>query len=56
MIIGLQFQHSSSGGVDGYNFGQQSAVKIHTADDVTISDCEFSHIGMIGVWIGYSNR
>ena len=53
---GLQFQHSSSGGVDGYNFGQQTAVKIHSANDVTVSNCEFSHIGMIGVWVGYSNR
>ena len=55
-LHGLKFQHTSSGGVDGYSWGQQSAVKVDQADDVTISNCEFNHIGMIGLFIRATNR
>ena len=56
MFLGLKFQHSSSEGSDGYRFGQQSAVKMVYADDITISDCEFSHIGSQAVHVAYSSR
>ena len=56
LFSGLQFQHSSSEGVDGYNFGTQSAIRIVNGDDIIISDCEFSHIGMTAVFVKTSNR
>ena len=52
----LKFQHTSSGGVDGYSWGSHSAVKVDKAEDVTISGCEFNHIGMIGLFIRSTNR
>ena len=55
-FLGIQFQHSSSGKADGYNFGQQSALRVNQADDVKISNCEFSHIGMTGLFFANSNR
>ena len=56
IFLGIQFQHSSSGKADGYNFGQQSALKVNLANDITVSNCEFSHIGMTGVFFANSNR
>ena len=52
----LKFRHTSSGGVDGYTWGSQSAVKVDRADDVTIDSCEFNHIGMVGLFIRATNR
>ena len=48
---GIKFQHSSSGGHDGYNFGPQSAFRILNTENINILDCEFSHTGMIAIWI-----
>ena len=56
IFLGIQFQHSSSGKADGYNFGQQSALKVNLANDITVSNCEFSHIGMTGLFFANSNR
>ena len=56
IFLGIQFQHSSSGKADGYNFGQQSALRVNQANDVKISNCEFSHIGMTGLFFANSNR
>ena len=49
-ISGIKFQHSSSNGVDGYNWGSESAIRILWSDDVSIEDCEFSHLGMMGIF------
>ena len=56
IFLGIQFQHSSSGKADGYNFGQQSALRVNQANDIKISNCEFSHIGMTGLFFANSNR
>ena len=56
IFLGIQFQHSSSGKADGYNFGQQSALKVNLANDIKLSNCEFSHIGMTGLFFANSNR
>ena len=56
LFLGIQFQHSSSGKADGYNYGQQSALRVNQANDVKISNCEFSHIGMTGLFFANSNR
>ena len=53
---GVKFQHSSSGGHDGYNFGPQSAFRILNTENINIQDCEFSHTGMIAAWIYNSNQ
>ena len=56
IFLGIQFQHSSSGKADGYNYGQQSALRVNQANDIKISNCEFSHIGMTGLFFANSNR
>ena len=53
---GVKFQHSSSGGHDGYNFGPQSAFRILNTENINIQYCEFSHTGMIAIWIYNSNQ
>ena len=53
---GVKFQHSSSGGHDGYNFGPQSAFRILNTENINIKECEFSHTGMIAAWIYNSNQ
>ena len=55
-VRGIKFEHTSSGGNDGYNFGNQAAVKIINTDDVIIDNCEFSHTGMIGLYLRNSSR
>ena len=51
-ISGLSFQHSSSQDVkDGYQWGSDSAVKILNTHDVVAENCEFSHIGVIGLYL-----
>ena len=44
-VKGIKFEHSSSGGKDGYNWGPQSAVRILNTHDITFDNCQFSHIG-----------
>ena len=41
--------------MDGYNWGQQSALWFK-GDDITVSNCEFSHTGMTGLFATQSNR
>ena len=55
-IMGIQFQHSSSGGKDGYNFGPQSAVKILSSKCINIEESQFSNIGMIGLYMKNSSK
>ena len=45
----LKFQHSSQGGKDGYRYGEESVLRILKSSDITIEDCEFSHLGSIGI-------
>ena len=46
---GLKFQHGSSLGRDGYRYGTESVLRILSSSDITIEDCEFSHLGSIGI-------
>ena len=55
-LTGLQFQHTSSEARDGYNYGSQTAVKLYMVEQVNIQKCEFSHLGMIGLYIQGSSR
>ena len=55
-IQGIKFQHTSSGGHDGYNFGTQSAIRIWSSTDIKIEDCQFSHTGMTALYITNSRR
>ena len=55
-IQGIKLQHSSSGGVDGYNYGSESAVRVITSENFVITDCEFSQIGMIGLYLTDSSN
>ena len=51
-LAGLNFRHSTSGGQEGpYAWGAESAVRLTHVEDVLLDDCEFSHLGMIGVYI-----
>ena len=50
-IEGVKFERSSSGGVDGYNFGTESALRVVSSKNVLVTDCEFSSTGMIGMFI-----
>ena len=55
-IRGIKFEHSSSEGHDGYRYGAENAIKIVNGADITIKDCQFSHIGMNGVFLRNSSR
>ena len=46
-IKGIKFEHTSSGGKDGYNWGPQSAVRILNTHDISFDNCQFSHIGKL---------
>ena len=46
-IKGIKFEHTSSGGKDGYNWGPQSAVRILNTHDISLDNCQFSHIGKV---------
>ena len=50
-LKGLQFQHTSSLGKDGYNWGREAALKFHNSEAITIQDCKFNHIGTIGLFL-----
>ena len=51
-LTGLNFRHSTSGGQEGpYAWGAESAVRLTHVEDVLLDDCEFSHLGMIGVYV-----
>ena len=48
---GLRFQHTSSNGVvDGYQWGQHSALRVITSQSIEINNCQFAHLGVIGVY------
>ena len=49
---GINFEHSEKGDHDGYNYGNQAAVRIQESSlDISFKDCKFSHIGMIGIYV-----
>ena len=50
-FTGLQFQHSSSLGKDGYNWGNEAALMIHNSEAITIQDCKFNQLGTIGLFL-----
>lgn len=50
-LTGLQFEHTSSADLDGYAWGPQSAVKLDRVEDSTIDNCEFTHIGRVGMYL-----
>ena len=52
-FTGLNFRHSTSGGLtEGpYSWGGESAVRLTHVEDVVVDDCQFSHVGMIGVFV-----
>ena len=52
-LTGLNFRHSTSGGLtEGpYAWGGESAVRLTHVEDVVVDDCQFSHVGMIGVFV-----
>ena len=53
---GLKFQHASQGGKDGYRWGEESVLRILKSSDITIEDCEFSHLGSIGIHFKQSSN
>ena len=53
---GVKFEHSSSGGVDGYNWGSESALRIKSSQNIYITDCQFSLTGLIGLSVMESNN
>ena len=53
-FTGIKFQHTSSEDFDGYDFGTHSALYVQNADDITVTDCEFSNVGGIGL-LGYNS-
>ena len=56
-LAGLNFRHSTSGGQEGpYAWGAESAVRLTHVEDVLLDDCEFSHLGMIGVYVQVVNE
>jgi hypothetical protein len=56
-INGLKFRHASSEGFMGnWNWGNQAAVRVISSFDVSFKDCEFSHHGMIGLYLFDSGR
>ena len=55
-ISGLKIHHSSSDGKDGYRWGSESAIRVTNSDDITVRDCEFSNIGMIGLFARNTRR
>ena len=50
-LEGIVFKHTSSGGVDGWNWGSESAMRMVSSKNAVISDCKFSQTGMIGLYI-----
>ena len=51
-LTGLNFRHSTSDGQEGpYAWGAESAVRLTHVEDVLLDDCQFSHLGMIGVYV-----
>ena len=50
-FTGLQFQHSSSLGKDGYNWGNEAALMIHNSEAITVQDCKFNQLGTIGLFL-----
>ena len=50
-LKGLQFQHTSSLGKDGYNWGNEAALKFYNSEAIAIQDCKFNHIGTIGLFL-----
>ena len=54
-LTGIQFKHAWNGDSDGYDWGEHSAVQVTSSTDCTISDCEFSSVGAIGVVASHSS-
>ena len=50
-IEGIKFEHSSSGGEDGYNWGRETALKVLSSNDVLVTDCQFASTGTIGMFL-----
>ena len=48
---GIQFQHTSSLGKDGYNWGNEAALKFLNSEAITIQDCKFNQLGTIGLFL-----
>ena len=55
-LEGLKFEHSSSNGMDGYNWGSETALKVISSQNVVVTDCQFSSTGMIGMYVRDSNN
>ena len=53
---GIKFKHSSSGGVDGYNYGSETALKVLSSQNLVMTDCELSSTGMIGMYVTDSSN
>ena len=43
---GIVFKHTSGWGVDGYNWGSESAVRMVSTDNAVITDCKFTQGGL----------
>ena len=51
-ITGINFRHSTAGDREGpYAWGAESALRLTFVQDVLVDDCEFSHLGMIGIFV-----
>ena len=56
-LTGLNFRHSTAGGQDGpYAWGAESALRLTHVQDVIVDDCQFSHLGLIGVFVQVLGR
>ena len=51
-ITGINFRHSTAGDREGpYAWGAESALRLTFVQDVLVDDCEFSHLGLIGIFV-----
>ena len=55
-LEGVKFERSSSGGVDGYNWGTEAALRVLSSQNIVVTDCQFSSTGMIGMFFTNSNN
>ena len=55
-LEGIKFEHSSSNGMDGYNWGTETALKVISSKNVVVTDCKFSSMGMVGMYVRDSHN
>ena len=48
-VSGIQFEHTSSKGKDGYEQGRYAGLYINKADDISVKNCHFSNLGWMGL-------